>query len=477
MSSAKKMSHIKTFQIFLLKFLKKTALLFVFFINISLEASTFEPFFTQFVSEIIAREYLKKNIKAFNNFIENHSFEDLISSAEQSNQQSQEILFSLYYFIKSRSIEMFKLKDNKYVALTEEDLNRIKSLIEKTNTPEAYFAWGFYLARSGDYKTGMIYLKKAKEAGHALAHLSIPSFLITENKNPFIPTDEKTNQRDIDVVYNTLKEMENKKITITGFDFLMGTILFTKDQYTDAKKYFEKETTKKHPYRTIISYGYLGMIYQKEGNNMLAKEQFTKALNRGDYGAKLYLLDIHIQEGNYKSASELLEDIATHWGLYNDVTAIKASVLLSYILSKGLGMPQDLIQSYVWIIRAQKIYGSSIDPNILKMVDPNTGRITLFSNFQQDEVNNLQTIKSEKKYKTQKQEIEDPFNLFSLIDVQNNISDMTHKQLKTIRQQLDILTQKLTALGELQKVHTTANTIFDNLHLPGGGSCEGTFYQ
>ena len=471
------MNNIKIFQVPVSKFFKKIVLLSVFFINISTEAITFELFFTQLVSEIIAKEYLGENAEAFNNFMKNHSFEDLISSAEQSNQQSQEILFSLYYFIKSKSIDMLKLKDNKYVELTEEDLNRIKTLIEKTNTPAAYFAWGFYHARSGDYKTGMIYLKKAKEAGHALAHIAIPSFTITENQNPIIPTDEKTNQENIDTVYKALKEIENKKITIAGFNFLMGTILYTKDQYTDAKKYFEKETTKKHPYLTIISYGYLGMIYQKEGNNTLAKEQFTEALNRGDHAAKLYLLDIHIQEGDYKSAFKLLENIATNWGLYNDITSIKSSFLLSYILSKGLGMPQDLIQSYVWITRAQKIYDLSIDPNILKVVDPKTRRITLFSKSQQDEVHNSQPIKSEKEYKTNKQEIEDPFNLFSLLKLQTNISEMTHKQLTAIKQQLDILTQKLLATGEFQKAHTIANTTFETLHSPSGGMCEGSFYQ
>lgn len=474
------MCHTKTLPISLLKFLKKTTLLSVLLINISIEASTFEHFFTEIVFHIIASEYTEKNIEAFNNFMKNHSFEDLISSAEQSNQKAQEILFSLYY-LNNRPIDTFKMIDNKVIKiikiikLTPKDLHRMRTFTETTSTPAAYFAQGLYYTRSGDYEKGMTYLDKAKEAGHALAHLYILIFRITEQTTitPITPTDTKTNQKNIDIVYAALKEMESKGITITGFDFLIGITSYIKGLYTDARQYLEKVITKNHPLFTIPSYGYLGKIYQMEGQNTLAKEHFITAINKGYHGVKSYLLDIYIKEGNYKSAIELLKDISLHWGVYNDVVAIKASVLLSHILEKGLGTPQDLRQSYVWITRAQKIYNLSINPNIPKLVDPDTGRYVLQIQSQQDNVNNSQIIKSKKKYKTKKQEIENPFTLFNFLNTQKNISDMTSEQLKAMKLQIDILTKKLITRGEFQKAYTVANTTFENLHLPGGGRCEG----
>ena len=62
--------------------------------NILAQAFPLEVALRQVVSEIIRQEYLFKNLESFNSFMKDHSFEELIISAEQSNQRSQEILFA-----------------------------------------------------------------------------------------------------------------------------------------------------------------------------------------------------------------------------------------------------------------------------------------------------------------------------------------------------------------------------------------------
>ena len=137
--------------------------------------------------------------------------------------------------------------------------------------------------------------------------------------------------------------MEDRNIKPLGFNFFMGTVLFLKDRYIKAKKYF------------------------------------SQAIERGRDAARPYLLDIHVREGNYVAAFELLQDMALYWGnKYTDIASIKASILLSYMLERGLGVLKDFIEFYKWADRAKRIYIVSKNNIIPRQVDPQTGRYMLF---------------------------------------------------------------------------------------------------
>ncbi len=460
---------IKNLSLSFLQKIKIAILFTLLFINTSIQAFTLDDVLNMVVSEIIQQEYLLKNLDAFKSFMENHSFEELISSAEQSNKRSQTILFSLYYFMESRFLYTLDLPNDKSVTVTQDDLSRIKDLIKRTNSPEAFFIQGLYHIHFGDRDTGIPYLSKAKEAGHALAYLV--DIVLAVKKTEGVtskPIRKEIQKQNIEITYTTLKEMEERNIKPPGFDFFMGTVLFLKGQYTEAKKYFARELNNNLlATPTLI---YIGIIHKKNRQYESAKNYLSQAIERGGDAARPYLLDIYIREGNYISAFELLHEMSLQWGKYTDIASIKASILLSYMLERGLGAPEDLIESYKWADRAKRIYSVSRNNSIPRRVDSLTGRYMLSLTFFNEDTETM-TVLREHSISHPKTDELPP--LFKLMKVNNK--KLTRRQTEIIQMQIDSLTQTLVSLGQLQKARVISADMFESLHSPIGSRCGTAF--
>ena len=59
--------------------------------------------------------------------------------------------------MESRSLYTLDLANDKSVTVTKDDLSRIRDLIRRTNSPEAFFVQGLYHAHFGDHDKGLPY--------------------------------------------------------------------------------------------------------------------------------------------------------------------------------------------------------------------------------------------------------------------------------------------------------------------------------
>ena len=462
------MRTIQNLNSFFLRYLKYTVLCLFLLTNIQAFPNTLNTVFPLIVSEVIREKYTLKNMEILNNLIKQNSLEDLITLAEQSNQESQKILFFLYYAIKSNKI--LQWEDNRSIIITSDNLSKIETMIKTTNTPEAWFVWGFCQAKFGSYTEGMAYLNKAKEAGHSLAYLVIPAFIINTQQKSEMFLNE-----NIKMIHQTLKEMESKNITSLGFNTLMGILFYAQNKYNKAKEQFTK-VIKHNNIFFNPAHTYLGMIYYKENNYELAKKYLLIGIEAGNDTTKPKLLDIYFKESNYSAAFKLLREMALNWGKYTDVASIKASFLLSDILANGLGVSADLIQSYVWATRARIIYDISRDHRVTKYVDSETGRYVLL-NFTEPnyKINILDAIiNNNKVYLVESQKTEEPVDVFSLMDLKKYDPYINQKQIQAIRQKITTLTEKLIQIKKLHTAHFQADARFKDLHLPVS-RCEQNF--
>ena len=273
------MNNIKIVYCFLLRYFKNIIFSLLLFIPAPLAAFSLKVVFPAVISEIIHQEYKQKNLDDLDKFMETHSVKDLITAAEQSNLESQRILFFLYYLINDQFTGIFKLKNQKIITVNVEDILRIEALIKNTNTVEAWFVWGICQLKRGNHQEGMLYLNKAKKAGHAISYLAILAFEIKEQKES-PTTNKKTQKGNIEKAYQALKQMKRRNIQIPGFDFLMGTILFLKGQDSEAKKRFDKMVKQGH-FTSVASLSYIGMIHNRNNKTESAKKYFIEAIERG----------------------------------------------------------------------------------------------------------------------------------------------------------------------------------------------------
>lgn len=450
-----------------LPFLKnlKYIVLIVFLLRFfSLEAfPSVKNIFSTSISEILKQEYTLKTYQELREFMEEHSIEDLIVLGNRGNLRVQRMAFFLYYYLtKTESTFSILLGSNEFVLISPDILFQIKTLLQKNRTPEAWFVKGLLQLRKGNYREGLANLNEAKKAGHALAYLAHLKFSLI-NPDVIDPASHK------ELIYQTLREMEQRNITVPGFSFLMGSILFIRDELEEAKKRFIKAL--KNPTFRKASKSYIGLIYSKNGQYALAKQYLTETSQEGTYVVKPRLLEIYLQEGNYKRVFELLQEIALQWGRYTNIASIKASFLLSYMTERGLGTSADPVQSYIWADRANKIYHISQDENIPKTFNAQTGRYMLLP----DSFTFHHTVQATTTSEHSPQsfsKMDDPPFIFRLMSFKQTGDRMTARQLRYIDTHFYTLTETLNQQGKLQRAHSAANTIFKDLHfLPVGGAC------
>ncbi len=424
-----------------------------------------ETVFMAVVSDILHVEYEKKNFTALQNYMEYKSLEELLFSAEHHNQSAQRILFYIYYIVNSTLTNIIQLTDKTVLQLSPAQITRIENLIQKTKTPPAYFSLGFSYIKTNDKEKGLHYLHKAKDTGYALAYLVIPALTIkTESLSP------DTKKQNMEIIYQSLQEIQKKGINnaLPPFNFLMGTVLFLKKQYSNALKFFD-DSIHKQKFAIAASMTYRGIIHQRNNRTSLAKKNFIKAIKKGNDESRVFLIKIYISEGNYTESSELLKEISTKWGKYKDVASIKASLLLSYMLKEGLGIAKNLMQSYIYANRAKEIYLLSQQQSpLFKVVDPNTGRYQVWIkpgwrvvNFSNNITEN-NTQFSLTKYHTLPTQ---PNLVFELINFENN-DLLTEKQLHIIKNHISTLEKQLQNNEKLQEARFLASTDFENLYMP-----------
>ena len=445
------------------------------FFNIICSAHTFEIVMSVSLHKVLEKEYLFENKKKLNKYLSENSLESLITSAEKSYRQSQELLFFLYCYHIITDSRVFAIDNNNLITLSDDNLLRIKNLIKKASSTESWLALSFYQLEKNNYEKAMSYLNKAKEKGNALAYL-FSLILTTVNHQNFqankITGSPTTN---IESIYQILKEMKDRNITIFGFNMLMGVVLFVKNKNSEALEYFRKEIKEKRSQKFLTaSIAYVGLIHDRNNQRKLAKKNFIKAVERGNDMVKSRLLDIYLKEGNYTSSWNLLQEIATQWGKYNDTPSIKTSFLISYMLSQGLGRKKDIIQSYVWATRAKAIYNISKDPNIWKIRTGDTNRYALYSNieFNPHIVKTTPDIVSPNR----KQKRYTPQEMFDLMKIHDiNKINITTEQVQIIEAQITSLTEKLKASKQLQLAIVNSNNTFEELH-PFVSECARSFH-
>lgn len=426
-----------------------------------LKAGNISNIFSISISEIIKREYKLKTYQELNEFMEEHSIEDLMVPGNRGNLRTQRMAFFLYYLAKTESTPLIPLENNRSILVSSDILSQIEILLEKTRTPEAWFVKGLLQLREGNYEEGFGNLNKAKKAGHALAYLAYLKFSITHSGSV-----NSTSQQEL--IYRTLRKMEEKNIEVTGFNFLMGSILYTKGMISEAKEWFTKALN--DPVFPNAAKAYMGLIHKKNGQYSLAKQYLTEASKEGATIIKPRLLEIHLMEADYKAASELLQDIALHWGRYNDSASIKASFLLSYITGRGLGTSADPIQSYIWADRANKIYHLSQDENIPRAINPLTGRYMLRDNFT---LHNIAQPTNSRHSSQPFPKMDDPPFVFKLMSFRQSANRITQKQRRYMETHFHTLLETLNRQGKLQTAYSASDIMFRDLHfLPLGGGCE-----
>ena len=430
-------------------------------VSFSITAHPILNIFSVSISEIINKEYKLKTYQELNEFMEENSIEDLITSTHKSNPRVKKLAFFLYYIVKSESTFLIPLENNKSILVSLDAFSQIETLIKKTRTPEAWFIRGLLELREENYLEGLAYLNEAKKADHALAYLAHLKFSIL---NP----DSKYYVSRTEFIYQVLREMEQRNITVPGFNFLMGSILYAKGRFSEAKEWFTKAL--KDPIFPNAVKAYMGLIYKKNRQYPLAKKYLAEASEEGVYVVKPRLLEIYLQEGDYKVASELLEDMALHWGRYNDSASIKASFLLSYIMGRGLGVSADPIQSYIWADRARKIYHLSQDVNTPRTVDLQTGRYMIPNTFT---LNNTAQTSNNSEHSSPK--IDDPSFIFKLMSFRESTSQITERQWGYMAAHLHGLVQTLTRQGKMETAYSASNIMFRDLHFLPSNRCPGGF--
>ena len=440
------------------KFKKYLSIYSLFFmINVTCYANTFEGSIAIALHKIINHEYILKNQQALNKYLNENSLEDLITSAEESNRQSQELLFFLYQIIENKA---FLTDKNKLVIISDDQLLIIENLMKNTSTPEALFAKGFHQVVLGNYEEGITYLNKAKEAGYALAYIVPLALIMTEQAHSSTNKTKKEFTANIENTYQVLKEMKDRNITVFGFNMLMGIILFMKNEDSKAIDYFTKATNNQEFFKAAAAY--IGLIYDRNNKKKLAKQYFITAIKGGNDTVKSRLLDIYLTEGNYVSAFDLLQEIATQWGKYSDTPAIKASFLLSYLLRQGLGTKKDPIQSYIWATRAKTIYDISNNLHMWSLMVTNTNRYALYGNT---EINpHITTTLNHEPHTSfrphERYTIEQTLDLMKI----HNTKYITTEQLQVIEEQITLLTHELKGLEKLDIARLSSNNEFETLH-------------
>lgn len=451
--------------------------LLFFTINVACYANTFEFAMSITLYEILEKEYISENKKNLNKYLSENSLESLITSAEKLDRKSQELLFFLYcYHIITENRTVWT--DNKFIIVNDDSLLRIENLIKNTSSTEAWFALGFYQLQIRNYEKAISYLNKAKEAGHALAYLLPLMFTMVEQLKLPMSKIKENPEINVESVHQVLKEMKDRNITIFGFNILMGMVLFMKNEDTKAIVHF-KNAIKNQESRefSTASMAYIGLIHDRNNRNQLAKKHFAKAIERGNDVVKARLLDIYLTEGDYMSSRDLLQEIATQWGKYNDTPSIKASFLISYMLAQGLGRTKDPIQSYVWATRAKTIYDISNNPHVWRVRIDGADRYILYSSI----INiNPHITTTEVDILTHNKQAEHagytPKEIFDLMRIHNSEkTDITTEQLQIIEAQIASLTQELKDSKQLQLARLVSNNEFEKLH-PLTSSCARTFH-
>ena len=429
--------------------------------SFSVKANNLSNSFSISITEIIKREYKTKTYREFNEFMEEHSLEDLMVPANRGNLRAQRMAFFLYYLVETESTFLIPLRNNKFILVSSDILSQIEILLQKTRTPEAWFVKGLLHSREGNYQEGFANFNEAKKAGHALSYLAYLKFSIIHPG----ATDSTANK---ELIYRTLRKMEQKNIKVPGFNFLMGSILFARGEISEAKEWFTKALN--DPIFPNATKAYMGLIHKKNRHYSLAKQYMAEASIAGVDVVKPRLLEIHLQEGDYKAASELLQDIALRWGKYTDSASIKASFLLSYITGRGLGSAADPIQSYIWADRADKIYHLSRDANTPRAVNPQTERYMLPGNLTFH--NRAQTIDVSEYSAQSFPKMDDPPFIFKLMSFRP-VNEITQRQRRYMETHFHTLIETLTQQGKLQIAYSAADIMFRDLHfLPTGGRCE-----
>ena len=295
---------------------------------------------------------------------------------------------------------------------SQDDFLTLSNLVKNSNTADSKFVLGVYhltkLKKYNDsHRTGEVYLKSAKKQNHALAYLflvasqmknqkqTLSTVLdnteVLDNTDPLI-TAPKTKKENVELLEQTLQEMQNKNITHTGFNFLMGTVSFIKNQYNEATSYFEL-TIKNNNVFSPAALGYLGLIHKKQHNYKQAEKYFLQAIKQGSDIVQPELLDVYIKDKNYKASTKILEEMATFWGKYNDTAAIRSSLLLSYMLAEK----KNYAKAYEWALRAKTIQLISQTPELKnKIFSINNSKNILY--FTPDIYNMLKSAVINKKH-------------------------------------------------------------------------------
>lgn len=427
-------------------------------------ASELSTVFSGIVMDIVL-EYEKANLQVLKNYITPTSLEELFISAEKHNHSAQKILFFMYYLAKSHTFKnqtvvslQITLTDNTVLELTLDHITRIEKLIKKTNTVDAYFLLGLSYIKTGDKRQGLYYLNMAKETGYALAYLVITALKLREETLPDIK------KQNIKIAYQSLQEMRQRGIAkvITAFDFLMGTILFLKNQDSNALKLFNN-SIHKWQYAIAASLSYMGMIHERNNRTDLAKNFFIQAIKNGNDTSKMFLISIYTKEGNYAELSKLLKEISTTWGKYKDVASIKASFLLSYMFRQGIGFKKDLMQSYIYANRAKEIYLISSQQQ-QSYIDPSTGRYQVLLHPEQRMINfsnNFENNHSSAKHNLPTY----PDFVFQLMGFENNTL-LTEKQLSMIQSHIFSLEREIKNSNTLPVARFLASADFEKLYMP-----------
>ena len=436
--------------------------------------------FSIVVSEVIKKEFTRESVPILNRLLKTHSLEELMKLAEQSHPEAQKTIFFLYYLAKIKRIDVFPIENGGQIIINDHFMQRAEALIQQTSGASALFLRGLYLFTQGDVQESTRLLKQAGATGHGLSRLSLLIINIMENSVTAEPADkilihEKTIFAEI---HQNLNAVKNAHRDLPGLNFLTGILLYLKQEDEKAiKRFFTVIKNNNFHDFTTASYAYIGMIHHRNKRYSLAKKHLITAIKRGNDTSKPYLLDIYVNEGNHSETIKLLEEIATQWGKYRGIASIKASFLLSYMLERGMGAVEDLIQAYIWAERINKIYLINQTFDIQKTLNPQTGRYMvdpglytlLFTYKHTEEQQEKQLEKQQESTSGTTHHLQAKNNLpnlFELMDLYNRRSPfLTAEQRQITIDYIKRLEQKLNARQELTRARDIAKSAFEQLHL------------